>query len=365
MRTCSIFTLALTLAWSSTVLAADDGPPKGWLLAGAAPSDYVATIDRSAPRVGQASAVLRARDTPRGFGTLMQTFDAKKLAGKRYRMTAWVRSEGVEQWAGLWMRVDSEVKMGVSFDNMQARPIKGTTPWTKHAIVLDVPKDATLIAFGVLLDGKGAIWVDEFDFNEVGTHVPTTDLLTGGYRGAMSNLDFELGPIDKLPTGWLAAGERPTAFEMHTVRPGRMGGAGALLRAKGRPEGFGTLMQLASAEAYRGKRVRMTAWARSDGVTGGWAGLWFRVDDRSSSTIAFDNMEDRAITGTTPWRRYEIVLDVAPNAVAVAFGVLLTGEGAVTVDDFTFEVVDASVPVTDTLKREKATTFPVNTGFEN
>jgi len=364
MRISPVAAFTFALASLSAVSALADETPKGWFLAGAAPADYEARLDREIVRVGRASALLRAREAPKGFGTMMQTFGASEMAGKRWRMTAWVRSERVEHWAGLWMRVDSDTKMAATFDNMQARPIKGTTPWTQYAVVLDVPKDAKTIAFGVLLDGKGTLWVDSFDFQEVGTHIPTTDLLSGGFRGPLTNLGFESGPDDKLPKGWLAAGEQPADFEMRTVRPGHTGGAAAVLRATKRPGGFGTLMQTASAEPYRGKRVRMSAWARSEAVSHGWAGLWFRVDDRTGTSTAFDNMKDRALTGTTPWRRYEIVLDVAPDATLIAFGALLTGEGAITIDDFAFEIVDASVPITDVLKREEATTRPVNTGFE-
>jgi hypothetical protein len=41
-----------------------------------------------------------------GFGTLMQDFRAKQYVGKRVRFSAFVKSENVEGWAGLWMRVD-------------------------------------------------------------------------------------------------------------------------------------------------------------------------------------------------------------------------------------------------------------------
>ncbi len=78
----------------------------------------------------------------------------------------------------------------------------------------------------------------------------------------------------------------------------------------------------------------------------GWAGLWMRVDDKDSNVLAFDNMHSREITGTSAFTRYSVVLDVSDKALQIAYGALLAGNGEAWVDDVTFEVVDASVPLT-------------------
>jgi hypothetical protein len=65
-----------------------------------------------------------------GFGTLMQTFKADSFRTKRIRFSGYVRSKEVMDWAGLWLRVDgSNGGEMLAFDNMQDRPIKGTTDW--------------------------------------------------------------------------------------------------------------------------------------------------------------------------------------------------------------------------------------------
>jgi hypothetical protein len=74
-----------------------------------------------------------------------------------------------------------------------------------------------------------------------------------------------------------------------------------------------------------------------------------RVDGPAGSDpLAFDNMQTgkREIRGTTNWRRYEVVLDVAEEARAIGFGVLLTGGGEVRVADLRFEEVGRDVPTT-------------------
>src|SRR5215471_16702910 len=40
-----------------------------------------------------------------------------------------------------------------------------------------------------------------------------------------------------------------------------------------------------------------------------WAGLWMRVD-KGPNMVAFDNMQNRSIKGTSGWQEYEVVLDV-------------------------------------------------------
>lgn len=56
------------------------------------------------------------------------------------------------------------------------RPIAGTTSWSPYSIVLDVPKSGKEIALGVLLYGKGKVWVDSISLEEVDEKVPLTNI---------------------------------------------------------------------------------------------------------------------------------------------------------------------------------------------
>jgi len=98
----------------------------------------------------------------------------------------------VSDWAGLWLRVDGPKSEPLAFDNMQERAIKGDTDWTKYEIVLDVPDHAAEIAFGLLLSGKGQVWMDDLKFEVVGKDVPTTGKgLEKETVASPINLDFE------------------------------------------------------------------------------------------------------------------------------------------------------------------------------
>ncbi|MGO4822683.1 MULTISPECIES: hypothetical protein [unclassified Flavobacterium] len=114
-----------------------------------------------------------------GFGTLMKTTKSDDFLGKTVRMTAYVKSENVKSWAGLWMRVDYYDAAVLAFDNMQNRGIKRTTDWTKYEVVLFVPEEATSISYGALLDGTGQIWFKDIVLEVVDDTVPETGSTKG------------------------------------------------------------------------------------------------------------------------------------------------------------------------------------------
>lgn len=182
----------------NNISTVDRDLPDGWFVAGSYPDDYEVGIDRKISYRGNASACIKSLQIARGFGTLMQNFKADDYRGKRLRMSAYVKTESVKNWAGLWMRVDGPDNCGLSFDNMDTsgRPIKKTTDWTKYEIVLNVPENSTVIAFGVLLNGQGQIWVNEFQFEFVDENVPITQFtkelirLRKELRKQPANLNF-------------------------------------------------------------------------------------------------------------------------------------------------------------------------------
>lgn len=78
-------------------------------------------------------------------------------------------------------------KKPLAFDNMKDRAIKGTTEWQKYAIVLDVPENASNLAYGALLGGTRQIWFDNLKFEIV----DETTLVTGQKPSEPQNLNFE------------------------------------------------------------------------------------------------------------------------------------------------------------------------------
>ena len=181
------------------------GLPESWFVTGSNPKSYKMGTDSSIAKSGNYSAIIKSIDNKiAGFGTLMQQCSPDKFLGKRVRLSGYMKSENVNEWAGLWFRVDVDT-VAVSFDNMhdgkKNKSISGTKAWEKFEIVLDVPLNSTRLAYGALLVGTGQIWFDNLTFEVVDKTVETTgitnscDIQNGkkpqGLITEPSNLDFE------------------------------------------------------------------------------------------------------------------------------------------------------------------------------
>lgn len=164
-------------------------PPKGWSIAGSAPNDYDIGSEPGTRHPGDVQAFIRARADSTGFGTLMQTIDARNYRGKRVRLSGFLQSKGAGK-AQMWMRIDGTEKRPLGFDNMDQRALLGDNDWKRYEIVLDVPATATDIAFGFLLSGKGQAWGDDFKLDIVGTDVPVTDMTHPALPVEPVNMNF-------------------------------------------------------------------------------------------------------------------------------------------------------------------------------
>ncbi|MEM8807610.1 MAG: hypothetical protein AAGF01_16445 [Cyanobacteria bacterium P01_G01_bin.38] len=183
---------------SQTIASSQSTVPQGWSLAGSRPYSYAVSLDSINTYYGSNSVLIQSKSPQAdGFGTLMQIYKADRYRGQRLKLSSYLKTEAVKTWAGLWMRVEGFENQILSFDNMQNRSITGTTPWTEHAVVLDVPDTSKRIAFGVLLAGSGQVWCTRFQFDTVGPDIPTTGLETvSQLPDQPTNLDFEIGSVD-------------------------------------------------------------------------------------------------------------------------------------------------------------------------
>lgn len=309
----------------------------GWFAAGSHPQDY--DMEANSQSSGYINSSVSA---PRGFGTLMKSMIPGDYLGNRIRMSAYVKSAEIDDWAGLWMRVDGSENKVLSFNNMEDRPIKGTTDWKKYEIVLDVSEKSINISYGILLSGKGKVWFDSLQLELVGSDVATSKMDRGA-RGY----------------GWISLGSHPQDYETEASSEV----SGYIKSRVSEPRGFGNLMRTIEAGKYRGKRVRMSAYVKSTEIAN-WAGLWMRVDGPENEVLSFDNMQNRAVKYTTDWRKYEIVLDVPENSVGISYGIVLSGTGQAWFDSLQFAVVGNDVPTTDMMGSseidESPPTEPIN-----
>ena len=170
--------------------------PAGWWKNGAKPESYVVGVDSLQTWGGMPSAYVESL-TPAvegGFGGMMQTSSAENFEGKRVRLSGWIKTENANEGGGrLWLRIDGQDRGKVlGFDNMDNRPVTGTTDWQEASLVLDVPKGASALAYGFFVQGGGKMWVNGQKIEAVGTEVPSTNLVsTPALPKTPTNLGFD------------------------------------------------------------------------------------------------------------------------------------------------------------------------------
>ncbi|MCA9802418.1 MAG: hypothetical protein KC777_10545 [Cyanobacteria bacterium HKST-UBA02] len=287
---------------------------------------------------------------------IYQQFDATAYRGKRLQLTGYVKASGVDSWSGLWMTVEDPDGAGVAFDNMENRRIERTEKWKECSIVLDVPMDAGAVMIGCALHGLGEAWVSDLSLKTVEKTVKTTGLpvddrkypVEGRYRERLT-LAFKNSDAADSDDGMPLFGWGIHSNVDYSIRAddtnGLEGAASGCLAAKTEnPHGFSTIYQTVRAKDYRGKKLRFSGYAKTRDVKD-WAGLWMRVDG-GGQVLAFDNMEDRPINGSSDWKQYAVVLEVPDNAFCFKVGCMLAGGGSSWFNKLKLEEVGDDVPVT-------------------
>lgn len=305
------------------------------------------------------------------FGGARTSFDVAPYRGKRVRVSASMMATDIgsvpnAQYpnvggeAGLWIGVGAP-RDGLRSDRMQDRTIKGTTGWEMRDFVVDVPQDATQLQAGFWMHGKGQVWVRDLKVEEVATTVPVNFVRDA--PGADASPDLSLATLTSPRSGdrflpppqkWLALGEQN--FELCDA------GVDAQMLAAGQRNlsiacsvpvrAF--LRQAFEAPRWWGKRVRLSAWLRTEKVeprsdVNQPVGVAVSAALGAAMYIAAtDNrgpVYNAVVTGTTDWTYHELVIDIPAGSPYIPIGLSLNGTGQVWARDMKFEEVSRDTPV--------------------
>ena len=121
---------------------------------------------------------------------------------------------------------------------------------------------------------------------------------------------------------------------------GRNGGPAAYLKNKtATPASYGTIAQNASPGPYLGKRIRLSAYLKTDAAKEG--ALWIVVHDEDLNKGSGANGEStgKVLKGTQGWTQIAHIVDIPTTTKAVSFGIDSEGAGTVWVDGFQIEVL--------------------------
>ena len=284
---------------------------------------------------------------------LFQRIRAKRYQGKRLLIQADLKHKGSLKTAKLYLST-SDSKGLLHFRSVQWKP---STSGTMVSLVDSISRRATLLTLGILYQGKGKLYIRRIRVKEVGSAQPLKGKVWNKsilYREPM-NLDFSMGTQQTeqgiRPLRWVKWGSTPQDYRaglshhvFHRRAPSLF-----LERKNNGSSGFAQMLQSLSAEKYRGKRVRLSAYLKSKSAD------WFRltmVTDVGRSSQRFDGPFSSTSPNAEGWYKVMMVRDIPKETQRIDFGCALKGKGPLWCDDFHLEVVGSDVPLTKTL-REK------------
>ena len=119
-------------------------------------------------------------------------------------------------------------------------------------------------------------------------------------------------------------------------------GATVTVRSSAQAAAGGDTSSTIPADAVRLRRLRLSGELQTAGVSIG-ASLWLRID-KGPAMLMLENGTSDALKGTTEWTSRAVSLPVPADATTIVFGVLLRGEGSVTVRNLRLEAGPALNP---------------------
>ena len=163
----------------------------------------------------------------------------------------------------------------------------------------------------------------------------------GAIGVAFPDLGFERPSVNypESPAGWFAT--RPgyeVVLDSTVTHSGRFSLRSRWVSADSNASGGASAA--APLALVRGKRVRLSAWIRTEGVTRGSAGLRLLARGPGAtpgSVLVIDSIAPGP-SGTSPWTRHSVEITVDARAEMAFFGVLHKGNGTIWSDDYEFEI---------------------------
>jgi hypothetical protein len=287
--------------------------------------DYSVGVDASVVRTpgDPAGFIASINANPTGSCARGWFAIAQMYRGKRVRLSAWLKTEDVSRFAGIQLGArDGDGRM-LHIDSFGTPLMRATSDWTRCYAVVDVPADAERIEFCGILFGPGKIWTDAFQLEVVPPAVPVTS--DDQWRLIAPFGDCELISDSTQPRN----GHATACIASAITATDHWG----MLR-----------LMLSDLDRFRGKKLRMSAMIKCEGVRMG--SLIATVISDTELSTPNSGQAHRPVRGTAGWLKYSVVVDVPEETTAIETGIILNGGGKIWVDDVTFEPVAQATSAT-------------------
>ena len=139
-----------------------DRPPLHWRKTAVKRRSFNYEIDEQVAHGGRRSARLSGTQLASGsVASLSQSLDASSLRGRTIRVRAWVRQQGIQQWAHMWAVTRDSTQRNLGAAREPEVGVRGTREWRPLEVELAIPESAETIAVGFVLLGPGTFWIDD------------------------------------------------------------------------------------------------------------------------------------------------------------------------------------------------------------
>ncbi len=166
-------------------------------------------------------------------------------------------------------------------------------------------------------------------------------------RSEKFNLGFENQTNrDELADGWFKWGD----YELTITASAHSGKKSGKITSDQSGSSFGSIAYKIPAN-YEGKTISLEGFMKIKNVQNGFAGLLLRVDG-NGTPLAFDNMQNRQISGTQDWKKYSITLNYPKEAENIFIAGILKGKGEAWFDDFVLTIDGKDVRTLKEIKKE-------------
>jgi len=148
------------------------------------------------------------------------------------------------------------------------------------------------------------------------------------FNGNFERLDAKGNPV-----GWDLTFDHANTYDVKLDSLVKKQGKYSVSISSGDSKGWSSAINFPIRQSFHGKTLILVGNIKTENVTGGWAGVWMRVDGSDKQVLAFDNMQKNGITGTNDWKEYVVQLPYDDeNAATINCGALLVGKGKIWVD---------------------------------
>jgi hypothetical protein len=167
-----------------------------------------------------------------------------------------------------------------------------------------------------------------------------------------------------LPAAWKKGGNMAGSYIMELKPNEGLNKSNAIvLQSTGKDIwGSGAILQKISAYNYLGKRIKLSAYIKTENVKNYTSLILKQENDKRTEEKNEDNYSEKTIqlTGTFEYKKIETYLNVYNQEDNIVFGAILNGEGKIWLDDFNIEIEGNAPELKTELSKE-----PLNLEFED